>query len=298
MEVKDIISSSLSYTKNKVTTMRRIIEHLRARDWSHVLIVLGGIAAIASIWLVSASVLNRPSQYERHMMMSRHKGEKSHATAKPKGADVPITKPFVADYTLPMATDGLAPVVTRIETQQPVVFLTIDDGAYQDESVVKVLRAHRLKASLFLSKLFIGRNPDFFKQITAQGSLIENHTLSHDLKMVKDMNYDQQKAEICGMADYEQQTYGRRPIFYRPPGGGYTTAMRQAAHDCGMKAVVTWMVTVNNGSLQYQIGNTLRAGDIVLMHFRPTFTEDIQAFVDAAKIAGLHTELLEDAIIQ
>jgi hypothetical protein len=72
--------------------------------------------------------------------------------------------------------------------------------------------------------------------------------------------------------------------------------MRKAAYDCGMKAVVTWMETINNGALQYQIGDKLRPGDIVLMHFRPTFVKDVQAFVDAAKTAGLHAELLENAI--
>jgi len=74
--------------------------------------------------------------------------------------------------------------------------------------------------------------------------------------------------------------------------------MRQAAYDCGMKAVVTWIAKANGGSMQYQIGDKLRAGDIVLMHFRPEFKSDLQAFVDAEKAAGLHTELLEDATIQ
>lgn len=276
--------------------MRHVIEHLRARDWSHVLIVLGGIAAIVSVWLVSASVLDQPSQYERHMIMARHQAEKQQATMKPDGADVPMTKPLVADYVLPPVVDGMAPVVTRVTTTQKVVFLTIDDGGYQNPIVVSTLRSHHLKASLFLAKLFVGSNPQFFAALTKQGSLIENHTLSHDLKMVSDMSYAQQRAEICGMADYEQATYGRRPEYYRPPGGAYSDVMRRAAHDCGMRAVVTWMVTVNNGSLQYQIGDTLRAGDIVLMHFRPTFVADVQAFVDAAKAAGLRPELLENVI--
>ena len=46
--------------------------------------------------------------------------------------------------------------------------------------------------------------------------------------------------------------------------------------------------------MQYQVGHSLRAGDIVLMHFRPEFAKDMKAFVDAETAAGLHTELLED----
>lgn len=62
-----------------------------------------------------------------------------------------------------------------------------------------------------------------------------------------------------------------------------------------MKAVVTWMVTVNDGALQYQIGDCLRPGDIVLMHFRPTFVADLEAFIAAANASGLRMALLEDA---
>lgn len=112
--------------------------------------------------------------------------------------------------------------------------------------------------------------------------------------MITEMTYDQQKAEICVMADYEQQQYGRRPIFFRPPGGAYSQTLLRAAGACGMRAVVTWIAKANGGSMQYQVGNKLRPGDVVLMHFRPEFTKDMQAFIDAEKAAGLHTELLEN----
>lgn len=161
---------------------------------------------------------------------------------------------------------------------------------------MQLMKDNHLKASLFLSKLFIANNPQFFTGLTAQGDLVENHTLSHDLAMVKTQGYAKQKAEICGMADYLQQQYGRRPLFYRSPGGAYNDTIRKAANDCGMKAVATWIAKANRGSMQYQIGNGLRPGDIVLMHFRPEFKKDLQAFIEAQNKAGLHTELLEDAL--
>lgn len=203
--------------------------------------------------------------------------------------------PFVADYTLPAAQNGLAPVITTLPTKQKIVFLGIDDGAFKDPSVVTLLQQNHIKASLFLSQLFIANNPDFFKQIVAQGSVVEDHTLHHHTDMTKTESYAEQKSEICGMADYDAKEYGRRPTLFRPPGGAYSDTMRKAAYDCGMKAVVTWIAKANGGSMQYQIGKTLRPGDIVLMHFRPEFKNDLQAFVDAETAAGLHTELLESA---
>jgi len=210
----------------------------------------------------------------------------------------PVTPPPAPthDYAIPPVVDGIPPVVTNFRTTDPVVFLTIDDGAFKDPSVIKMIKDNNLKVSLFLAKAFITDDPDFFKQIIDLGGLIENHTVSHDLNMVRDMNYEQQKAEICGMADYEEQVYGRRPIFLRPPGGAYSDTMLKAAGACGMRAVVTWIAKANGGSMQYQIGDHLRPGDIVLMHFRPEFQQDMQAFLDAMHAAGLHTELLEDWI--
>lgn len=202
---------------------------------------------------------------------------------------------FVPDYALPPVSGGLAPVITTLPTKQPVVFLGIDDGAFKDQSVVEMMQQNNIKASLFLSKLFIANNPDFFKQLIAQGSVVEDHSLSHDTKMTTTETYAQQKTEICGMADYDLLHFGQRPTLFRPPGGAYSAVMRQAAADCGMKAVVTWIAKANGGSMQYQIGKKLRPGDIVLMHFRPEFKQDMQAFIDAETAAGLHTELLESA---
>ena len=217
--------------------------------------------------------------------------------AIPNDLDQKSAKPlpeFVPDFTIPPIANGMVPVITNFSTKQKVVFLTIDDGAYKDQSVVDMIKQNGVKASLFLSKTFISGNPDFFKQIIDLGSLVEDHTIGHDTHMVTNQGYQQQKDEICGMADYELAHYGRRPIFFRPPGGAYSDTMRQAAAACGMKAVVTWIAKANGGSMQYQIGNHLRPGDIVLMHFRPEFKQDMQAFIDAQNAAGLHTELLED----
>ena len=253
-------------------------------------------ACAASVWMIYRYEQRRPSASERIAHDERLAHMQRDHVKKPQQAQSKISKPLNVASPLPHETNGLAPVLERVDTDQPVVFLTIDDGAYKDLSVIAVMEKYHLKASLFLSKLFIGSNPEFFARLTKSGSLIENHTLSHDLRMSKVMNYVQQKREICSMADYEQARYGRRPLYYRPPGGTYTDVMRRAAHDCGMKAVVTWMVTVNDGSLQYQVGDKLRAADIVLMHFRPTFVEDIEAFVREAKRAGLRPTLLEDVI--
>ncbi len=206
------------------------------------------------------------------------------------------TSNLAPDFSIPAISGGMVPVIYKLVTNQSIVFLGIDDGVYKDQSVIDIMKKNHIKASLFLAKSMIASNPDFFKQLVDIGSFVEDHTLSHDINMVKNKSYDQQKAEICGMADYEELHFGRRPTLFRPPGGAYSDTMRQAVADCGMKAIVTWVAKANGGSMQYQIGDKLRPGDVVLMHFRPEFAKDMKAFVDAMNASGLHTALLEDAL--
>lgn len=202
-----------------------------------------------------------------------------------------VTQP---DIHLPPIEDGLVPVITSLPTKEPVVFLGIDDGANKTSDELQMMNDSHVKASLFLSRLFIQDNPGFFSEFIQSGNIIENHSLNHYIRPAEIDSYELQKQEICGMADYEQQHYGRRPLFFRPPGGAYSIAMRKAAADCGMRAIVTWIAKANGGSMQYQIGDRLRPGDVVLMHFRPEFRQDMQAFLDAMSAAHLHTELLEN----
>jgi peptidoglycan/xylan/chitin deacetylase (PgdA/CDA1 family) len=205
-----------------------------------------------------------------------------------------IRRSFIPDFKLPPVQNGLAPVLTKIETKHPVVFLTIDDGVTRTPEMVRLMAEYDYPASIFLTRNFVQADPAFFKQFAAQGSLVENHTVSHNVNMVTQLGYQQQLAEITGMQEFAQQQFGRRPTLFRPPGGAYSTAMRQAAAAAGMKAVVTWEAKANAGRMDYQYGNALRPGDIVLMHFRPEFAADLAAFRAAQLAAGLEVVLLED----
>lgn len=246
------------------------------------IIVIGGFVG-TTVWLQTTSHQNK-----KPVALAR--------VAPPTADQLTDTTPKPAitpDVHIPSVVNGVAPVVTRLPTKQNVVFLGIDDGAYKNPEVIALLKANHIKASLYLANLFISNDPGFFQPIIDNGSLVEDHSVAHDTKMsTKPFLY--QKQEICGMAELDQKYYGRRPIFFRPPGGAYTLTTQRAAAACGMKAVVTWIAKANGGAMQYQLGNGLKPGDIVLMHFRPEFKQDLQAFVDAENKAGLHTELLEN----
>ena len=204
----------------------------------------------------------------------------------------PASLAFAPDVVLPSVSGGLAPVISTIPTKQPVVFLTIDDGVYREPEAAAKMRAAGIPASLFIVQRYVSVTPGYFSYVAQQtGSVIEDHTIDH--KDLPTLTYPGQYKEICTTANVYAQVYGRRPTLFRPPYGDFNTDTRRAAAACGMRAVVLWHALVQNGAMQYQMGNSLRPGDIVLMHFTPSFKQDLNAFASASKMAGLTPQLLE-----
>lgn len=273
------------------------------KQTSHSHYILIGISTITCAMVIGLALLAIVAFASYHESVTKRPTTQDHSISrKPIQGMItrPVTPPptpVVPDVHIPPVSDGLVPVITSLPTAQPVVFLGIDDGAHKTPDELRTMQTHHIKATLFLSRLFISDNPGFFTDYQQAGNIIENHSLDHLTDRASIESYDVQKAQICGMADYELKQYGRRPVFFRPPGGTYSTAMRRAAADCGMKAIVTWIAKANGGSMQYQIGDHLRPGDVVLMHFRPEFQQDMQAFLDAMDSQHLHTELLEDWLL-
>ncbi|MDB5166694.1 MAG: chitooligosaccharide deacetylase [Candidatus Saccharibacteria bacterium] len=203
---------------------------------------------------------------------------------------------IIPDYELPPVQDGRVPVILRIPTAKPVVFLTLDDGMTRRPEMIAELRRHHIKASLFLNDIYAREDPAFFRTLVRNGSVIENHTLSHaDLAS---LSYEDQATEICNNSTKMNTAFGHQPRLLRAPYGSYNDDTRRAAASCGMRALVQWHAKVNGGSIQYQDGKgKLEAGDIVLMHFRPEFEDDLRAFVTATREAGLKPQLLEDWLL-
>ncbi|WP_313887658.1 polysaccharide deacetylase family protein [Lentzea alba] len=189
----------------------------------------------------------------------------------------------------PAIVDGMVPVVAHIPMDKPYVFITIDDGAVQHPKARELMIEAGVWPSVFLNTKYAEGHKDYFKSLP---TTVHSHTSNHPNLQGKPLEF--QKNEICGNADFLATDYGKRPTLFRPPFGNYDATTRQAAASCGFKALVNWTAAVNDGRVQFQQGDKLKAGDIVLMHFRTTFVEDFTAFLNRAKQDGLTPVPLED----
>jgi peptidoglycan/xylan/chitin deacetylase (PgdA/CDA1 family) len=189
---------------------------------------------------------------------------------------------------------GSVQYYARIPTEQPVAFITIDDGQIKRPEALDLIKQAGVPVTLFLMINAIKNDPPYFKRLQDAGAVIEAHTVTH--QDLKGKPYSVQRKEICDSADKLGQWYGRRPVLFRPPYGDKDDNTLKAAHDCGMHAAFFWKETVDKGIVRYQSGNTVQRGDIILMHFRDRFVDDFIAALQAIKAAGLTPALLEDYI--
>jgi peptidoglycan/xylan/chitin deacetylase (PgdA/CDA1 family) len=217
------------------------------------------------------------------------------AASEASEARATVTTSIPPPVTLvPLAsTPGLAPVISRVETTDPVVFLTIDDGHTRTPEVEAALEEFGVPVSLFLLDGPVQADPEFFRRLP--DTVVESHSRTHpDLRTLSE---EGQRAEICGNADTLEGVFGRRPVLFRPPYGVYNEATARAAAACGMAAVVLWEVSVNGADVGYRTMPQLRPGDILLMHFRPSFVTELRALADRVEEAGLRFALLEDYLV-
>jgi peptidoglycan/xylan/chitin deacetylase (PgdA/CDA1 family) len=197
---------------------------------------------------------------------------------------------YVPDTAYPPGP--LAPVVHRVNTTRRVVFITIDDGWTRDPAFPAKLAKADVPTSLFLIAQAAKQDYRYFKQLRHQGAVIEDHSIDHPV--CTRLSYADQRHQICDTAATYRRVFGHRPTLFRPPYGELNTATQRAAEVCGMDAVVHWDVTVNSGRLAFAIGDRLRRGDIILMHFTSHVRRDFAAALAAARAQHLKIGRLEN----
>ncbi|OAR24976.1 hydrolase [Streptomyces sp. ERV7] len=204
---------------------------------------------------------------------------------------VGLSGPARADWPEPV------PVVSHVQTDDPVVFITIDDGWNHDPAAQRLLLERQVPASLFVLPGAYSYDPGYFRTLLDHGpSRIENHTVDHpDLTTLDAAG---QRAQLCGARDAHLARFGDGPRLARPPFGAYDETTRTTARACGAKALVTWTYDQTTWGQWTPPVPRLKSGDIVLLHFNDTVAADLTRVLAAADAAGLRPAPLRDYIAE
>lgn len=173
------------------------------------------------------------------------------------------------------------------------MFLTIDDGVVRYEDMITVLKEQGTPPTMFLTRSYAEQDPAFFRRLRdGTGGSIENHSATHPDLAGRPLA--EQRAEIDPVSDYYAATFGERPTLFRAPYGDSDATTLRAAGEAGVKYVVHWGSEISGGAIAFSGPHEFRPGSIVLMHFGPSFRQDVMAFMNQARHDGLTPARLTD----
>lgn len=161
-------------------------------------------------------------------------------------------------------------IIRNVPTTHQVVAFTFDDGPHPGTTpeLLKVLREKGVKATFFI----LGRNAevygDLLRQVVAEGHELANHGYSH--RFLHQISMEEYLAEVERNEKILAQV-GVKPVFFRPPGGGYNDLLVSKLQERGYTTIM-WTVDTRDWSrpsvsqVVKVASANLKPGNIFLFH--------------------------------
>jgi peptidoglycan/xylan/chitin deacetylase (PgdA/CDA1 family) len=162
-------------------------------------------------------------------------------------------------------------ITCRVETAQPLVALSFDDGPTESgvDAVLPVLGRYGVKATFFLVGSEAERRPDLVRRLVAAGQEIGNHSYSHQRMVAKGAAF--YGAEIDRTHAILMSAGAPPPKLFRPPYGKKLIGLPLAVERRGYR-LVTWDVEDPDDGRSDAIGYAAqmvaeaKPGSIILVH--------------------------------
>jgi peptidoglycan/xylan/chitin deacetylase (PgdA/CDA1 family) len=188
-----------------------------------------------------------------------------------------------------VAGRSLLGTITRVETTEPVVALTFDDGPDPDYTprLLQVLAEHHARATFFVVGEAARRCPELVKRIADAGHAIGNHSWNHPSFPLISGRERRHQIRACAEAI---PPYGER--LFRPPYGDQNIASRLDALVLGHKVVMFDVATDDwcggdAETVARQIERQLHPGSVIVLHDR---------LFDALKRSYFERQAMIDAV--
>lgn len=192
-------------------------------------------------------------------------------------------------------SDSDLEVLNWVETDDPVFFITIDDGLVRSPEALAIIQEQQIPVTAFLTEYAVREHTDYFDEVTAYGGSVQNHTMVHGA--LNDPKTDVEW-EICETQDRFEGQFGYRPWMLRPPygAGPDDPDVLKYAQRCGINRIVLWNVVVSNDNKVEYWDPPIRSGDIVLLHWEDNLAEGLQTILELGRQQGLTPAPLEEYI--
>ncbi len=174
-------------------------------------------------------------------------------------------------------TVSKAEVITRLPTTEKVVAITLDacetkTPSYIDWKIINYLVENRIPFTLFVNGKFLLRNWKELEALYRTGLVsIQNHSMNHYQHM-ENLDRETVIREVLEAEKLIQKLTGKRPIYFRFPGGNYDERTLRIVEGLGYK-VVHWTFPsgdpdkrITPQRLASHVINNTKPGAILIFH--------------------------------
>lgn len=164
-------------------------------------------------------------------------------------------------------------VVTHIDTEEPLIALTFDDGptAKYTPAVLKILKEKDIKATFFVTGLETLENLEYAKMIVEDGHELGNHTYSHRRMIFRSLSFIRREIGRTDVAIREAGYKG--VIYFRPPYAQklfllpwYLSGSGRISILCDVEPESYEEIAANPEMIAQHILQRAEPGSIVLLH--------------------------------
>jgi len=207
------------------------------------------------------------------------------------GAAVVVTQPLWAFDALAWA---MPRIVWRIETSEPLVALSFDDGPSPEHTpqVLEILSRHRAHATFFLIGDHAVAHPDLVGRLRSEGHEVGSHyfTTRSTLRASDDdfLANLMRTEEVLGLGG---------PIkLFRPPGGKIRPSQLRLAEDRGYRVILGSAYPYDghhppSAYIRWLVTKNLAPGVIIILHDGIADPSRMVAALDSILTAGAHKGL-------
>ena len=162
----------------------------------------------------------------------------------------------------------VGPAICRIETDEPLVALTFDDGPTRlgVDSILPELERHGAHATFFVIGRELRQEPELARRLLRSGHELGNHSFSHVRMVGRRPAFYAAEIETT---QRELRRVGAAATSFRPPYGKKLWGLPLALRRSGLKMVM-WDVedpqTSDPAKFADEVVRAARPGSIILLH--------------------------------
>lgn len=167
-----------------------------------------------------------------------------------------------------------------VETDEKKLSISFDAawGCEHTQSILDILAQNNVKATFFLTNIWLEEYADMAKNIADAGHEIAMHSVSHP--HMPELSPAQMAEELTGNYDLIVQTTGFTPELFRFPFGDYNNQSIHAVREKGFYPVqwsidsLDWQTSKSKDDIVNRVTMGLHPGAIILCHNNGTYTAD------------------------